>query len=219
MTRKRAKLAAAGDIEQLRRAVMRAGRKHAAVRGEGHRADPASEAAKGSHLAAAGRLPEFDRPIAAGGGQQLAVARERDCRHPGRVSDQGAQFASARHVPEFDGIVGVDAVGGERAAARGEHASVRRECHRIDPGRGPRERAKLAAGCRVPKPNRPVAAAGRRHAPSGEKATDMTWSPCPARVRSSRPLVTSHSLTVRSTLPEARMRPSGEKAIELMMAA
>ena len=50
--------------------------------------------------------------------------------------------------------------------------------------------------------------------PSGLKATDETEPVWPLRVRTSSPLRTSHSFTVRSSLPEASRVPSGLKATE-----
>src|SRR5262249_38627620 len=49
--------------------------------------------------------------------------------------------------------------------------------------------------------------------PSGEKATDRTAGR-PVRVTRSFPVRASHSLTVRSGLPEARGLPSGENETE-----
>jgi hypothetical protein len=47
--------------------------------------------------------------------------------------------------------------------------------------------------------------------PSGEKATISTALVCPSSVRSSLPLVASHSLTVVSTFPLASVLPCGSK--------
>jgi hypothetical protein len=43
-----------------------------------------------------------------------------------------------------------------------------------------------------------------RRAPSELKATLVTWSVCPLRVRTSWPLCASHTFTVLSLLAEAR---------------
>jgi hypothetical protein len=48
--------------------------------------------------------------------------------------------------------------------------------------------------------------------PSGEKATDSTGRTCPRKEANSFPVLTSHSLTVRSSLAVPTLRPSGEKA-------
>ena len=48
--------------------------------------------------------------------------------------------------------------------------------------------------------------------PSGLNATQSTPAVCPRRVKTSSPVVVSHSLMVRSSLPVARRRPSGLQA-------
>ena len=48
--------------------------------------------------------------------------------------------------------------------------------------------------------------------PSGLNATQNTPAVCPRRVKTSSPVVVSHSLMVRSSLPVARRRPSGLQA-------
>ena len=53
-----------------------------------------------------------------------------------------------------------------------------------------------------------------RVVPSGLKATELTTSECPLRVRNSVPVETSHSFMVLSQLPLARVFPSGLKATE-----
>ena len=81
----------------------------------------------------------------------------------------------------------------------------------------PAEGAQFAPARHVPElDGLSSAARGQDALPSGEKATEFdTNLECPLRVRSSRPLATSQSLIVLSLLPEASMRPSGEKATEL----
>ena len=51
-------------------------------------------------------------------------------------------------------------------------------------------------------------------APSGENATVMTPFLCPSSVPTCSRIPTSHSLTVRSNDPEARVLPSDENATE-----
>jgi hypothetical protein len=48
--------------------------------------------------------------------------------------------------------------------------------------------------------------------PSCEKATALTGEECPRSVRNSRPLATSRSVIVVSSLPDASIAPSGENA-------
>ena len=50
--------------------------------------------------------------------------------------------------------------------------------------------------------------------PSGENATELIQAIC-SRVAISRPVSTSHSLTVPSIAPEAIVEQSGEKATEM----
>ena len=51
--------------------------------------------------------------------------------------------------------------------------------------------------------------------PSGENATELTSSVCPAKLRISFPVATSQSLRVLS-LPDSAVRPSGENATAMM---
>ena len=51
--------------------------------------------------------------------------------------------------------------------------------------------------------------------PFGEKAIEVTQSPCPSSLRSSFPVSTSHRRTVWSPVPEASVFPSGEKATDV----
>ena len=53
----------------------------------------------------------------------------------------------------------------------------------------------------------------------GENATPETGPVCPRRTCRSRPVFTSQSRAVWSRLPVARVRPSGEKAMDRMPSA
>ena len=79
----------------------------------------------------------------------------------------------------------------------------------------PRQRVEFAPAGHVPELDGFVPAGGGEQLPSSEKATELTKAVCPFRVRISRPLSTSQSLTVVSALPEASTFPSGENATEL----
>ena len=68
-------------------------------------------------------------------------------------------------------------------------------------------------GLRIPHLHRLVPTAGEDACwPSGLKATLLTASVCPLRVRTSWPVCASHTFTVLSSLPLTRRLPSGLKA-------
>jgi hypothetical protein len=50
--------------------------------------------------------------------------------------------------------------------------------------------------------------------PSGEKATEVTFDPCPEKVRMRELSATFHNFAVLSALPVKTFVPSGEKATE-----
>ena len=55
--------------------------------------------------------------------------------------------------------------------------------------------------------------------PSGENAIVLTPPVCPFNTSRGAPVATSHSLTVASKDPEAKVYPSGENATEVTMSA
>src|SRR2546421_10524701 len=78
----------------------------------------------------------------------------------------------------------------------------------------PVERLAIAAPFDIPEPDHLVTAATGEQAAIRAPGHRIHRAVCPASVSRTSKLSTSHSLTVRSRLPLARVRPSGAKATD-----
>ena len=67
----------------------------------------------------------------------------------------------------------------------------------------------------LPQTKRVVGASGECPAAVQLKQTDFTLSVCPSKVRTQRPVETSHRRSVRSQLPDSAQRPSELKQTEV----
>ena len=135
-----------------------------------------------------------------------AVGRERDRPDTTGMPLEGAQQLPGGRVPQLERLV---------LAAREHARAVGRERHRIDsPAECPSKVRISCAGGRVPQLESSCPAA-RQHARAVGRERHRADPPaCPSKVRSSRPVAASHSLSVLSQLPESRRVPSGENATD-----
>ena len=177
-----------------------------AVGRERHAPDGLGVSAEDQDPLAERRVPDPDRPIAAGGDQAAAVGGEGQRVDARGVPGQGVDLPAGGEVPDLDRPI---------EAPGGEPPPVRADRDRADALGVGLDRPLAAA--RRPRPTsrmKPSLPAEARVLPSGAKATALTGSMCPLRVRTSRPASGSQSLTVRSSLAEASSLPSGAKATD-----
>ena len=157
-----------------------------------------------------GDVPEPHRQVVGGRGQGVAVGAEGDLAHDRRCDRQAWRADLAgRDVPEADRAVG---------SGRGQSSAVGTEGDRADLVGVAFERGDEATGRRVPESNvlrRAERGRGQGLAVGGERQGRDRAGVARHPFRS-RPVAASQSLIVSSfsvsSLPEARIRPSGENA-------
>ena len=207
---RRADRAAGGHVPQPHRAIVAGGGQELAVRAERHRHDRARVAGEGvADLAAGGQVPQPHRAIA--------------CRRLARILPSGLNATDSTRwrrgrsgrSPDRRPVAAIPQPHRAIVAARWPGACRRAERHRADWAGVAGERARrLAAGGHVPQPHRAIGAgAGQDLAVRAERHRRRPRSVEPVRGWPiGRPVATSHSRTVPSALPLARILPSGLNA-------
>ena len=125
-------------------------------------------------------LPQLDRAVMAARGQELAIGREDDGVDLSPMPFEGQSLLAGDRIPEPHGPV---------LAGRDDGLAVGREAHGEDPVDVSTERDQEPAVGDVPDRHASVFAPQGQPGPSGEKASEVTFSPLQDRRR--RPLFDS----------------------------